>query len=189
MVRPNLVKALNDQVLTEAARQVVGNYRTYAELWIGAFSDRFFDMGTMIRLGSAIENHLKYYYMAKRGHQTIPELQADPAFSKNVFQRIQPWQGDSAIKLMKDQLGYDLSSNPHLPAMQEAMMHRHLYAHNLGILDAEYISRIKSLTGVDVAADPTVSASYPNSDTYYFEPIKKLPLFIEEARNFFAKLP
>ena len=93
------------------------------------------------------------------------------------------------IELYKSELQYDLKTNLHLKAVQEAMMHRHLYAHNSGLLDDNYIKRIKQITGEDLLSLPEVSTHYPATDTYWFRPLKRLNLFIEEARRFFRIFP
>ena len=188
-LRPVLSKALESHLIADEIRKHVGNYANYKEIWTTSFSDRFFDMATAIRLGSAIEGCLKAYYMDKKGHSNIPDLEADPSYKKNIFQRVQSWQPDGVIPLYKNELGYDLSTNHELPAVQEAMMHRHLYAHNSGIIDDSYIDKIKKITGDDIATDATIAASYPNHDTYWFEPLKKLNEFIEAAWRFFDAFP
>lgn len=189
-LRPVLIKALKGQLLTDDARKCIGkDLGNYAELWEATFSDRFFDMATMIRLGSVIEGCLKWYYMSKKGHTNIPQLEADPAYKPNIFQRVQSGQSKSAITLYSQQLGIDLTTNLHLRPMQEAMMHRHLYAHNPGLVDADYIKKIKRITGQDLTAMPQIAQSFPNDDTYWFEPLRKLPHFIEEARSFFRAFP
>ncbi len=188
-LRPLLSSALKKQLINFDVKNIVGDYENYYEFWHGSYSDRFFDMATMIRLGTVIEICLKYYYMARKGHTNIVDLNADPNYKKNIFQRIQSYQPNGALKVYRDVLGYDLTSNPHLKSMQETMMHRHLYAHNAGLLDDEYIDNIKKITGVALTSDPNIGASYPHQDTYWFEPLKNLNLFIEEARRFFAQFP
>jgi hypothetical protein len=91
-LRTALIKALQEQILTDDARAFVGNFSNYVEFWKASFSDRFFDMGTLIRLGSAIEACLKWYYMLKKGYNNIPQLKTDPAYKQHIFQRVQPWQ-------------------------------------------------------------------------------------------------
>jgi hypothetical protein len=84
---------------------------------------------------------------------------------------------------------YDLTTNPELSAIQEAMMHRHLYAHNSGLVDDDYIDKLRRITGHDLASDSRISASYPNDDTYWFEPLKSLNTLIESTRRFFRAFP
>jgi hypothetical protein len=188
-LRPILSSALKKQIITEEGRKLVGDYQNYHELWLSSFGDLFFDMATAIRLGSEIESNLKYYYMDKKGYTNIPQLKADSNYKQNIFQRVQSWQNDGVISLYQREIGYDLTNNPHLQAIQEAMMHRHLYAHSSGIIDDDYINKIKKITGQDISTLPEISASYPANDTYWFKPLKKLEYFIEETRNFFDKFP
>jgi hypothetical protein len=129
--------------------------------------------------------------MYRKGHSTLTELQNDPHYQKGVFQRVQSWQrANGAIGLYSDDLGYDLTSNPHLQTMQEAMAHRHLYAHNSGLLDDQYIANIETITGTDLRTQPGLAArGYPAEDVYWFEPLGRLNLFIEQARRFFPPFP
>jgi hypothetical protein len=146
-------------------------------------------MGTIIRLGSTIESCLKYYYMDKKNYSNLVDLKNDPAYKKNIFQRVQSWQGaDSAIGIYQSQLGVDLRTNPDLVFIQEAMMHRHLYAHNSGLLDDDYIRHIKQITGEDLMADPLVSQTYPLQDTYWFKPLNRITDLIEKTQSFFQAL-
>src|SRR3990167_6163340 len=87
-LRPNLTQALQKQLLTDDAKKIVGNHSNYHEFWTATFSDKFFDMGTMIRLGSTIEVCLKRYYMHKKGYTKIPELVIDRNYNQGIFQRI-----------------------------------------------------------------------------------------------------
>lgn len=186
LLRPVLSNSLKQQVITDEGRKIVGNFQTYKDLWIASFSDRFFDMATMIRLGSVIEGCLKTYYMYKKGYTNVLQLKADPKYEHNIFQRVQSWQRNGVITLYKNELGYDLSTNLHLVSIQEAMMHRHLYAHNSGIIDDDYISKIQKITGQNIKMIPEIAKNYPTNDTYWFEPLKRLNYFIEESRSFLS---
>jgi hypothetical protein len=188
-LRPVLSKALAEHVLADDGKAFVGDYANCKQLWTASFGDRFFDMATAIRLGSAIEACLKLYYMEKKGHPNIPALKADPKYRTNIFQHVQSWHSNGVIELYKNELDYDLTTNPKLAAIQEAMMHRHLYAHNSGLVDDDYIDKIRRITGHDLASDPRIAASYPNDDTYWFEPLKSLNVLIESTRQFFRAFP
>ena len=100
-----------------------------------------------------------------------------------------PWHGNyGAIALLKS-VNIDITAIPELPTVQELVLHRHLYAHNLGVIDDEYIKNLKRLTAVDLQADPTVAAQYPAQDVFWFEPLDRLPVFIEAVRSFVRALP
>ncbi len=103
-LRPVLSKALAEHVLTDEGKALVGDYANYQQLWKASFGDRFFDMATAIRLGSAIETCLKLYYMEKKGHPNIPALKADPKYQANIFQRVQSWQSNGVIALYQAEL-------------------------------------------------------------------------------------
>jgi hypothetical protein len=188
-LRPTLFNALRTFVLTDDTRADLSYpYANYAELWEGTYSDKFFDMSTMIRLGTVIEGGFKRYYMDKMEHSNIPQLLADPSYMQNIFQRVMPWQSPGAILLYNEKLSIDLTILPKLSSVQEAMLHRHLYAHNSGILDQKYIDDLKRLKGDDIAEDPSAS-TFPSRDTYWFEPLTRINQFIEDAREFFGSLP
>jgi hypothetical protein len=183
--------AFRQAVINPEVRHLVGGYDTELARWRGTFADKFFDMSTMIRLGTAIELCLRTYYMHRKGHSTLIDLQSDRRYRKGIFQRVQNWQQqDGAIVLYRNEIRYDLANNPHLPAIQETMMHRHLYAHNSGLLDDAYIDNIRTMTGKDIRVHPEIAASnYPAEDVYWFEPVKRLNAYIEEARRFFRQFP
>ncbi len=190
-IRHILVQGLKNQVVEEKAQHLLLNTTNYYEFWVKSFGDRFFDMSTLIRLGTELENGLKHYYMEKRGRNNLEDLQTDTNYTKNIFQRVQPWQSgnDNAISLFQNVLNYDLNSNTEFKKMQELMLCRHLYAHNSGLIDSDFVSRYLNLTGVDISQIPTVLASYPKSDTYYFAPLDKIPDLIESSKRFFDNLP
>jgi hypothetical protein len=149
-VKPVLNRALQAHTITSAGKMMIGEYDSMYEYWQARHGDKWFDMSTVIRLGTAIENNLKRYYMEKKGHATLADLRHDPRFDKGIFQRVQSWQTNGVLQLYNEELSFDLRSNPHLPSAQELMMHRHLYAHNSGLLDDEYIDRIQTITGQDM---------------------------------------
>jgi hypothetical protein len=181
---------LREIVINPEVKHIVGDFATDYDLWRGTLADRFFDMGTMVRLGTAIELGLRSYYMDRKGHSTLVDLRNDPRYQKNIFQRVQSGQPNGVIVLYSDAIGYDLTSNPHLQSIQETMMHRHLYAHNSGLLDDEYIEKIQRITGEDIRTRPAfTSSNYPAEDVYWFEPLTRLNVFIEEARRFFRQFP
>ena len=189
-IKPYLCNCLKNQIITDDGRKFLGhNYQNTYEEWTGTFADKFFDMGTLIRLATAVEQNLKGYYMMKKGHVNRAVLHGDPKYKQNIFQRIMPWQSDGALRLYRDELSFDLSSISQIGSMQELMLHRHLYAHNSGLIDHDYIDRLKKLTGVDLWQQPQVAQVYPNDDVYWFEPLKRLNHFIEEAKRFFRSFP
>jgi hypothetical protein len=141
--KPILVHALQNRKTGEGSRMMIPGktYSSEYELWKDKLGEEFYDMATMIRLGTAIEINLKHYYMEKKGHATLDALRRDTSYSQGIFQRVQDGQQNGIISLYRRELSQDLKTNPHLPAVQEAMTHRHLYAHNSGLLDDTYIKR------------------------------------------------
>ena len=188
-IRPQLVLALKKSLLTDTARKVTkSTYQNYFDMWTGSFSDKFFDMGTIIRLGSVIEGCLKQYYMNKKGYTNILQLRTDPKYKQGIFQRIQDPTG-GVIKLFIDELNFDLTIITELKLIQEAMQHRHLYAHNSGIIDDDYIAKILKITGIDLLQNPQILNVYPAQDVYWFKPLERINEFIEATRRFFAAFP
>ncbi|MGB5234490.1 MAG: hypothetical protein WBN85_04850 [Candidatus Macondimonas sp.] len=189
MIRPTLRLALNKIVLTAERQAISPGCSTYFDVWTKSCSDKFFDMGTLIRAAASVETSLRDYYTQKKGHVNLSQLRQDPNYKKNIFQRVMPWHGnDGAIALLKT-VNVDIAAIPELQTIQELVIHRHLYAHNLGVIDDEYIKNLKRLTAVDLQADPTVAAQYPAQDVFWFEPLGRLPVFIEAVRSFVRTLP
>jgi hypothetical protein len=189
-IRPQIDKALRAHKLTDDARAHFNQpWKTYHEVWTAQMSDKFHDMTTMIRLGSAIETELRDLYMRLKGHANLLSLKADTDFNKGTFQRIKPWQtGKGSALATLNLAGYDLLTNHQLPQAQQVMLHRHLYAHNIGVIDDEYIDDWKRLTGEDLL--PVMTASgYPAQDAYWFRPLTNLATYIENLRKFVRDLP
>jgi len=190
-LRPAIVSALKNP-LNPQARRLFLDSESYHEFWTKTFGDKFYDMGTFVRLGSEIEICLRDYYMEKKGYKNLTELCADPRYKKGIFQRILPWQTSStdAISLFKDELGYNLNTNPHFITIQELMLLRHLYAHNTGIIDDQFIKGYKDLKGEDVTLIPALGGgSYPDVDVYFFKPLNNLNDFINRTEKFFIEFP
>jgi hypothetical protein len=188
-IRPLLVNRLKSQHLTEYGKEITGGHDNFHDLWIASLNDKFFDMGTFIRLGSAIEDNLKAYYMNKKGYANNLDLIADAKYKENIFQRVQPWQQDDALSLYKDELGFDLTTIPELIKVQEIVNDRHLFAHSSGLLNNKYIKNLKRINGTDLLSNPSITKHYPMEDIYWFEPLNGLATFIEDSRRFFRSFP
>ena len=189
-VKPKIKKGLEDFILTDDARKYLGkNYQNYYQYWQDSYSEAFFDMSTMIQLGSAVETALRDCYKRQKGHSTKADLVADPDYGKNAFQRIQPWQtGPKDAATLLDQINVDLSSLPGVLAAREVMLHRHLYAHSVGVVDQKYLDDWKRLTGDDLAASPRFQ-DWEQEDKLWFDPLKELTKYINSLRNLVTALP
>jgi len=189
MIRPTLNSALKKRVLTIESQATSPGCSTYFDVWTKSYSDRFFDMGTLIRAAASVETSLRDYYAQKKGHVNLSQLRQDASYKKNIFQRIMPWHSnDGAIALLKT-VNVDITVIPELPIVQELVLHRHLYAHNLGVIDDDYIKNFKRLMSVDLQVNPMVATHYPAQDVFWFEPLSRLPVFIEAVRSFVRALP
>lgn len=189
MIRPTLNSALRKTVLTADGQALSPGCCTYLDVWTKSHSDKYFDMGTLIRAAASIETSLRDYYSQRKGHVNLSQLRQDPNYKKNIFQRVMPWHGiDGAIALLKT-VGVDLTAATAMPIVQELVLHRHLYAHNLGVIDGEYIKNFKRLTSTDLLMNPLVAAEYPANDVVWFEPLNRISIFIEAARSFLRDLP
>lgn len=187
MIRPRIIDFLQQDTLTPEGKAML-SANTYYEFWVNNFHDRFYDMGTLIRLGTEIENGLKYYYMEKKGYKTLLELKSGPNYSMGIFQRVMPWTQNNVIELFKKEIGYELDNNPKIKDIQEIMLYRHLYAHSSGLLNNKFITDYGALTDKDVLASLGATA-YPSEDVYFFEGLNNLNKYIEETRRFFSNLP
>lgn len=188
--RPQLERALRNSPLVGPALTMFPGCTTYHDVWESSLSHHFFDMATLVRIASAIESALKNAYMQAKGHNNLKDLRADPNYKMNQFQRILPWHNatDNGLALLAT-VSVDLRSHSELQMVQEAIFHRHLYAHNLGVIDEQYVDRLKILTGIDLTADPRYSAIFPDQDCYYFDPLTRISDFIKSARGFLASIP
>src|SRR5262245_739915 len=118
-LRPVLEKQLKEFTVNPDVRSQFGDYDTYYEFWKASCGDRFFDMATMIRLGSAIESGLRDYYVRRTGGTS----HATGDLARGVFQRILDTPSmDGAVKYYRQNIGYELPNNPHYQAVCEAML-------------------------------------------------------------------
>ena len=70
------------------------------------------------------------------------------------------------------------------------MLCRHLYAHNSGILDEDFVEKYENLTGVDISEDQVIKGlGYPSEDVYFFAPLKSIGTCIENCEQFIKNLP
>lgn len=191
-IKPILVNVLKKQILDEKVKENMFNSNTYYEYWTKTLNDRFYDMGTLIRLATEIENGLKWYYIEKRWYETLVDLNNDKSYREGIFQRFSQTKAkgmSNVIELFITQLDYDLNNNTKLESIQELMLCRHLYAHNTGIIDLKFINSYKKLKGVDITDIKEIKEKYPKEDVYFFEPLKKISEFIEDSRRFIFELP
>lgn len=187
-IRPVLASALKNHILAAEGQKHFPGCTNYHEAWTKFFSDKYFDMGSLIRAAASVETGLRDYYVQKKGYANLTQLRADPQYKQNIFQRIMPWNNkDGAIALFKS-IGVDLTAMQAFLVVQELMLHRHLYAHNAGVIDAKYIVDLKKLKGQDISKNPGVQNVFPAQDVVWFEPLARLNLFIEGARSFLRDL-
>jgi hypothetical protein len=84
-IRPTLKIALKQHVLAEDGQQIFPNCSTYWDVFTHRFSDRSFDMGTLIRAAASVETGLRGYYMLKKGYTNLTQLRQDPGYKKISF--------------------------------------------------------------------------------------------------------
>ena len=181
------MSALSGQQLQPAATAKFPGCTTFLDLWKLQLSDRFFDMGTLIRAAASVETGLRDYYTLKKGYTNLSQLRKDPQYKQNIFQHSQPWK-DDGVQLLKT-VSVDLTTIQQFPKVQELVLHRHLYSHNLGVIDDQYIRNLKRLTGKDLLSDPAISSSYPAQDKVWLEPLSRVGSFIQAVRGLFRALP
>ena len=188
-LRPIMVKSLKQFILSEDMQKSHQGTKNYFDFWTKSFGDKFFDMGTLIRLATEIELGLQYYYMEKRNISRSVDLKRDDYFENNIFQRLLPGgKSNSALIIYKEVLKYDLFNNSQLKHIQELVLCRHLYAHKSGLLYDHFMKEYLELTGVDLRKTNHIG-HYPDEEVYFFEPLDRLKTFIEAARKFFEEFP
>ena len=157
LVRRTLISALKRRTLTVEGQKLSPGCSTYHDVWTKSFSDRYFDMGTLIRAAASVETGLRDFYVQKCGYANLTQLRNDPRYKQNIFQRIMPWSGKDGAKALFKTIGVDLTKVSDYSVAQELVLHRHLYAHNLGVIDAKYVADLKKLIGRDISTEPNVS--------------------------------
>jgi hypothetical protein len=188
MVMPVLEAALKKNTIPPQLKHKFGNANNLHEMWCNQFGDKFFKMGTFIRLGSEIENGFRHDYMYRKSYSSSQALDNDSAVSGGVFQRL---KGNNTLQdLYKDELNIDLTTITDFTKVQEFMIARHLYAHRAGLLDSKFISDWKSATNEDLSIDQDiVNSGYPQSDVYWFKPLGSIWIYQKAAVGVFNTLP
>ena len=98
--------AFKHTVINPDVRYLVGGYDSELARSRGTFADKFFDLSTMIRLGTAVEVCLRTYYMDRKGLSTLIDLRNDCRYQRGIFQRVQDWQQpNEALSLYRTRLG------------------------------------------------------------------------------------
>ena len=179
MIRPMLRNALRNSLITPEGQSVLSvSADNYLELWEGTYADRWFDMGTFVRLGTAIETGLREFHGRLALSATPP--------GRGIFQRlVDPVELE---QLFRRDCGVEISSCRSWTEMREIMLHRHLFAHRSGLVDDQYIKNLAMLTGVDILPD-VVASGYPVAGVHWLRPLSRLNEYIEHARRFFRDLP
>ena len=181
-LRRQLESALDGFKFLPGNSDVVDDCITYKEYWRESYSDRFFDMSTLVRIGSAAEHVLKDAYVQKMGYQSRQALVDDPLYSVGVFQRTNPPRVEHLYKMFR-RFGVELNQFAEWIVIQELMLDRHLYAHALGLLDERHILQVRVLTGVDLMSDARIAGTFPEKDLYWFQPLVRIPEYIEAVRH------
>lgn len=182
-LRVQLEAALDAYLLTDAGRQA---YKTeavsYKQYWKQSYSDRYFDMGTLQRLATAVETGLRHHHRAIAGSDLAKTATKD----RTIFQAlIRP---ERLLDLFRTDCGYDLSSNPSWQDMRLLMAHRHLYAHRSGLVDDKYLDDVRLISGEDLR--PVLEErGYPEEELLWLHPLSHLDHFIEAAKRFFRHFP
>ncbi len=126
--------------------------------------------------------------MRGKGYATKADLETDPFYRMGAFQRIAPkhCRANDAASLLTS-IGVDIEALPFVFEARKVMQHRHLYAHNVGVLDQKYVDDWRELTGEDLAQDPRVQ-EYKQRDLLWFDPLDRLTENINDLRNFVRAL-
>lgn len=188
-IRRQIHNSLKQTVFPDILRKQLGKpFKNHFEMWKNSSGDRFLDMTTMVRIGTAIEEELRTTYMRLKGHENLVDLRGDPDFCPGVFQRIMPWQKDRrSAKAILRLVGVELEKITNVQEAREVMAHRHLYAHNMGLVDERYIGDWLKLTKEDIEAE-LAKHGYPAEDCYWFKPLDGITKYIECVQNFVKDL-
>lgn len=192
-IRPFLISSLQSQIInpdavngSQSLKETLKGSKTYYEFWDNRHGPSFFDMMTIIRLGSVVEIGLRDYYLEKKCYQSLLDLQNDQN-CRGIFQRVFD-QNNSVTSLYQTQLSYNLTSNVNFPLIKELMAYRHCFAHNNGVVDEKFIKNYKEATKVDLTTEMQ-KLGYPALDIYRFISKEEVTKLIESSRRFFNSLP
>lgn len=161
----------------------------------------FIQMGNFIRLGGELEIFFGHYYAFKKNisWRSISE-NLPKGFNGGIFQRVIPSpstkKGKTLIDLYKG-INIDLTANKHFKSIQEYFAHRHLYAHQTGLIDAQYLKQIEQIFDnsermrIENNVLKLASANkIEDAVVYWLEPLQvRFSLLIENTKNFIKALP
>lgn len=166
--------------LTDAARHHFGwDFTNYGQYWRASRGAEYFDMATLLRLGSALETGLRAVHRSRVATDQVGAVRSPPT---GVFQQlVDPRR---LIEVFQRDCGVRIDNFAEWRTMQELMVHRHLYAHRSGSVDDRYIDQLRTVTGQDVTRR-LAELGYPDAEVLWFEPLHRLGDFIESARTFF----
>ncbi|MBN1653640.1 MAG: hypothetical protein JXA30_07670 [Deltaproteobacteria bacterium] len=188
-IYPQLKSTLRKTYIADAGMKMTSGASTYFEWWTNRFGDKFFEMATFVRLGSVAEAAFRDYYMDRKRIDNLVDLKADPAYTPGVFQRV--ISGSSTLQALYNvHLGIDIKSFSEFSSVREFFVHRHLYAHNSGLLDEKYLADLDAVGGQPKpSAETLANLGHPAQDAYWFEPLSNLNKYIEDFRRLFRQLP
>lgn len=192
MIRPQLERALGNMRIEPSVQAMTGGAKTYLEYWKAQLNDRFFDMANFVRLGSEVERAFRDFYMERKGHTNLVDLRTDPTLKGkgNIFQRVKPTSKDNLQLLFEVHISVKLDEIPTFSTVKEFLIHRHLYAHNSGLVDEQYFDDLRQTCGIDLLADGSfVGMGFPKTDVYYFDPLTRLGEFLEAIKKTIHALP
>lgn len=202
---PILRKALSKRTLTEEMRQVMpSGCENLLDVFHRDHTINFMRMGSFLRLGATLERFVRAYYMEKRQLSTMVELREDldalgSGFEPFVFRSFYVSPGrthPTVIDLYSRRLRIELRDKVGFSSVQEYFIHRALYVHKNGQVDAEYLAQIGTLLGKDERAriEAAIMSVSPvehveDAHAYWFEPIdKNLQHYVDRARRFVLSL-
>ena len=186
-LRRQIESNLKSIKFNDQEKEKYGDHDTYFDLWCATLSDKFYDMTTIVRLGTIIEGCLKDYYQDKKGFSNRKQLNDHIDSNQNVFQQVLPWHSDGVLNRIKAEFSVDSFSISELPVLQETMLLRHLYAHNSGLIDEKFVRDYKRLIGTDLGDANSAYKNFENQDYYYFEPLSRVSNYLSETERFFHK--
>ncbi|AUJ69771.1 MULTISPECIES: hypothetical protein [unclassified Pseudoalteromonas] len=187
-IRRKIEQTLKAIQFDEEIKEIAGNHDTYFDMWQATYGDKFYDMTTIVRLGTTIEMCLKDYYQSRKGFSSRKELKDHINSKQNIFQQVFPWHNQGILTKIESEFQVELFQIPQLKIMQETMLFRHLYAHNSGLLDKKFVDDYKRLSNIDLSSSSSEYRDYEIEDYFYFEPLKKVSHFIDGTEKFFDKL-
>jgi hypothetical protein len=151
-------------------------------------------MGNFIRLGGEIEIFFQQYYGERKGIPWRSKSCANPVFQKVLMNEKKKIP---LVEYFKKHLSVDISKLPKFVSIQRYFVDRHLYTHQTGLADEQYLKQV-ALVWDERSAEKIRKSIFAagrdenleNVVVYDFSAIReRFEMYLDDATEFVQSFP